>query len=408
MRRFYTFGAIASVAMLVALMMPAAISAGDDGKEWTVMVYLDGDNNLETYAYLNLGWLEAVGSSEDVNFVVLFDTYSGETSDLLYVESAEDGGTVSVGADYGYPREVNMASHDTLEEFIEICVNDFPAQKYALILWDHGGGWRGLCWDDTTSEDTGVDDCITMVELRDAIEGAYQDTEEVIDVVAFDLCLMAMPEVAYQVRDYADYVVFSEETVPGYGFPYEDIAGDIVNNALMGPKEFCTVIVEDYALYYTGMGGYTTWTMSAFDMAYMDEVTEAVDRLGAELLDDLRIYMQYYQMDAYRTQKYYYPYNVDLEGFALNLIADKQINDGGIDAAAKEVVQAVEDGIFISMNGPNSDGSYGMAIYIPSTNEGMHYIKDNYDDVPFATETSWYSFVYAFSNFFGRTWGINK
>lgn len=393
--------------MLVILMAPASLSAGDDGPQWTVMVYLDGDNNLETYAWLNLEWMEAVGSTEDVNFVVLMDTYSG-LADLLYVKNVDQGGSVSVGADYGYPKEVNMADPLVLEGFIETCVDDYPAQKYALILWDHGGGWRGLCWDDTTSEETGVDDCITMIELRDAIEGAYEDTEEVMDVVAFDLCLMAMPEVAYQVRDYADYIVFSEETVPGYGFPYEDIARDLVKESDMGPKELCTVIVEDYAAYYTGMGGYTTWTMSAFDMQYMDEIKVAVDALGVELLNSLREYMQYYQMDVYRTQKYYYPYNVDLKGFALNLIDDKQIDDSGIKAAAELVVEAVEDGVFISRNGPNSEGSYGMAIYIPSTNEGMHYIKDNYDEVPFATETSWYSFVYAFSNFFGRTWGINK
>ncbi len=404
LRESYRFGAVASVAMLVVLMAPASLSAGEDGPQWTVMVYLDADNNLEPFGVMNLDWLETVGSSADVNFVVLMDTYSG-LADLLYVELGE---SESVGQAYGYPKEVNMADPAVLEEFIEICCADYAAQKYALILWDHGGGWRGLCWDDTTFDDTGVDDCITMVEMRTALADAYATTNEVIDVIGFDLCLMAMPEVAYQVRDYADYIVFSEETVPGAGFPYDAIAQHMVDAPEMDGRALCTVIAEDYAAYYTGMGGYMTWTISAFDMQYMDEITVAVDVLGVELLDSLRVYMQYYQMDIYTAQKYYYPYNVDLKGFALNLIDDHQIDDSGIDSAAELVVEAVEKGVFVSLNGPNSEGSYGMAIYIPSTNEGMHFIKDDYDDVPFATETSWYSFVYAFSNFFGRTWGINK
>lgn len=385
-------------------MAPVSTSAGDDGAQWTFMVYLDADNNLETFGVMNLEWMEAVGSSTEVNFVVLMDTYTG-VADLLYVGYE---GSTSVGADYGYPKEVDMADPAVLEEFIEISCDDYPAENYALILWDHGGGWRGLCWDDTTSEETDTSAYISMVELRDALEGAYEDTGEIIDVVGFDLCLMAMPEVAYQVRDYADYVIFSEETVPGYGFPYETIARHLVDRADMDAKTFCTVVAEDYAAYYSGMGGYMTWTISAFDMLYMDEVKTAVDALGTELLESLRQYMQYYQMDVYTAEKYYYPYNVDLKGFALNLIADKLIDDSGIKDAAELVAQAVEHGVFISLNGPNSEGSYGMAIYIPSTNDGMHFMKDDYDEVPFATETSWYSFAEAFSNFYGRTWGISK
>lgn len=402
MRESYKFGAMAAVAMLVLMMAPASSSAGDGDAKWTFMVYLDADNNLESMGVLNLQWLETVGSSDLVNFVVLMDTFTGE-ADLLYVNYL---GHTQVGTDYGYPKEVNMADPAVLEEFIEICCNDFPAENYALVLWDHGGGWRGLCWDDSSILPDGEADCITMVELREAVEGAYEDTSEVMDVIGFDLCLMAMPEVAYQVRDYADYIVFSEETVPGAGFPYDAIAGDLVAEPTMDGKELCTMIVEDYADYYTGMGGYMTWTMSAFDMEYMDDVTLAVDALGTELLDGLREYMQYYQMDLVNAERYYYPYNVDLRAFAENLIADKLIKDDGIKEAADLVAAAVKDGIFANLYGPNSEVSYGMAIYIPSTNDGMHDIKEDYINVPFATNTSWYEFAEAFSSFYGRTWGV--
>lgn len=402
MRESLRFGAVAAVALMVLVMAPSSTSAGDADAKWTFMVYLDADNNLETYGILNLEWLMEVGSSIDVNFVVLMDTY-GEDADLLYVKQGDPD---PVGEEYGYPKEVNMADPAVLEEFIEICCKDYPADRYALVLWDHGGGWRGLCWDDTTLDETGVDDCITMTELRDALSGAYAETNEVMDVVGFDLCLMAMPEVAYQVRDYADYVVFSEETVPGQGYPYNDIAEALVANPDMDGVGLSETIVVEYAAFYADLN-IKDVTISAFDMAYMDDVKTAVNYLGTELLADLRTYMNNIQRDAILAQEYYYPYNIDLKGFADNLFGDMSIDDEGIKDAAAMVSKAVADGIFSCVNGDHNYKSNGMAIYLPTTNEGMHHIKDTYIDVPFATETSWYDFAYEFSNFFGRTWGLD-
>ncbi|MBU1158995.1 MAG: hypothetical protein KKE24_06625 [Candidatus Thermoplasmatota archaeon] len=396
--------ALAAVAMLAVMIVPATISAGDERAEWTFMVYLDADNNLETYGIMNIEWLETVGSDENVNFVVLLDTY-GEPADLLYVR---EGTSDSVGEAYGYPMEVDMSDPVVLEEFIVNTCTDYPADKYALILWDHGGGWRGLCWDDTTEEETGLNECITMVELRDALLDAKEETGIVLDVVGFDLCLMAMPEVAYQVRDCADYVVFSEETVPGAGFPYDAIARDLVADAGMDGKGLSEVIVNDYGDYYSSLAGWVDWTISAFDMDYMDDIFYAVDDLGTELLESLRAYMNLIQQDLIGAQEYYYPYNVDLKGFAMNLLADDNIDNDELKDAAERVIEAVEGGVFAMYNSIHNDESHGIAIYAPSTNDGMHSIKDDYVDVPFAQDTSWYEFVLKFSSWEGRTWGRDK
>jgi clostripain len=399
-REHYRIGAVAAAVMMAVMIVPTSISAGDSDTKWTFMVYLDADNNLEPYGDMNLEWLESVGSTGEVDFVVLMDTFSGK-ADLLHVGQ---GTSTSVGEEYGYPKEVNMGDPAVLQEFIEISVDDFEAEKYALILWNHGGGWRGLCWDDSSLDEDGEADCLTMVELRDAMAGAFDTTKEVMDVVGFDLCLMAMPEVAYQVRDYADYVVFSEETVPGFGFPYDTIAEDLVNDATMDGKELACMITENYAAYYASVNGYLDVTISAFDMAYMGELNRTVDLLGEELLDGIRVYMNRIQRDLIMAQEYYYPYNIDLKGFAMNLQADEAIEDDGIKAAAALVEAVVDAGVISCINGRHNYKSYGLAIYAPTTNEGMHHIKDSYIDVPFAVETSWYDFVESFSNFFGRTW----
>jgi hypothetical protein len=166
------------------------------------------------------------------------------------------------------------------------------------------------------------------------------------------------------------------------------------------------VIVEDYAAYYSSMTGFYDWTISAFDMTYMNQVTEAVDALGTSLLNGLDDYMNSIQKDLISAQKYYYPYNVDLKGFAMNLYNDKSIADQDIKDAAQAVVEAVEVGVSAYLNGLHNDESYGLAIYVPSTNDGMHSIKDSYAEVPFAAETSWLDFTVAFSSWDGHTWGL--
>lgn len=402
MKGYSKFGAVAAVAILAVMAVPASMSAQGEGGTWTFMVYMDADNNLELYGDMNLEWLESVGSTEDVNIVVLIDRYSVEGVELLLVNERS---SEAFGGDY-WTEEKNMADPQVLREFVVTSLEEYPADKTALVLWDHGGGWRGICWDDTTMEDTGEDDCLTMNDLREALYGAVNDTGEMLDIVAFDACLMAMPEVAYQLRESAKYVVFSEETVGGYGFPYDAIARDLVDDHSMDAVGLCTVIAERFDEYYSAITAYGSYTISAFDMEYMDDIFDAVDALGTALDARLKDYMNYYQKDMIFADRYYYPYFVDLMGFAQNLIADKLIKDNAIKAAAKDVVSAVEDGVVVSLNGFRSANSHGLCIYLPSTNDGMHSMKVGYDEVPFAVETSWYDFVWDFSNFYGRTWGL--
>ncbi|HIH01832.1 TPA: hypothetical protein HA259_07170 [Thermoplasmata archaeon] len=132
---------------------------------------------------------------------------------------------------------------------------------------------------------------------------------------------------------------------------------------------------------------------------------ESVDDLGEELIASLRDYMNEVQQDVVSAQKYYYPYNVDLKGFAMNLMANDDIDNPALKAAAEDVAQAVEGGIFAMVNSKLNQDSHGLAIYIPTTNDGMHHIKDTYEEIPFGQDTSWYDFVLALSNWTGKNWG---
>ena len=103
----------------------------------------------------------------------------------------------------------SMADPDTLADFIAWGREKYPAKKYALVLWDHGGGSKnGLFIDELFGKDM-----MYLYELGNAL----RDGGVHFDMVLFDACLMANLETAYIIRDYASYMVASEEVVAGQG-----------------------------------------------------------------------------------------------------------------------------------------------------------------------------------------------
>jgi hypothetical protein len=377
--------AVAALLVLPVLMVSAPILAAPPAKNnWTVMVYLDADNSLESFGWSNMQLLEQVGSTSNVNFIVLMDTLSGPAS-LMRV----DKGGVTVLADWG---EVDMASAATMSAFIHAAVKAAPAAHYMFDSWDHGGGWRGINWDDTSSELTGTSQFMNMTELRQAVvDGGVK-----FDVFAFDECLMAQPEVAYELTGYAKYLVFSEETIYGQGFPYDTIAADLVANPAMDGLQLSKTIVQDFAEFYGSITWANDWTISAFDMRYMGELTTAISDLASAQLNVLTMYRSQFKNDLSNSINYYYPYYSDLEQYAMNVYTDKQIKDSAVKTAANEVIKAVGDGVVLTMNSKHNSDSHGLSIYFPSYKSSYLGLKTAYQDVPFAVDSGWLMWLLAF------------
>ncbi len=146
MRGITKLSSLAVLAFMTTLVFSMPMSAGDTDKDWTVLLYNDGDNNLESYALTSLSQLEMIGSDDNVNLVALTDTLlgrgvppvcrEGQPGEHPRLRISEGSGHVQRGDARGVHRDrrlgVTRLTH------------------YAVILWDHGGGWRGICWDDTT------------------------------------------------------------------------------------------------------------------------------------------------------------------------------------------------------------------------------------------------------------------
>jgi len=115
--------------------------------DWTFMVYLDGDNDLEGAAINDFLEMAAVGSDANVNIVVQFDRIGGydssygdwETCKRFYVTSGMTPTAAEQVEDVG---EANMGDPAALTDFINWVADNYPANNYAVVLWNHGAGWR--------------------------------------------------------------------------------------------------------------------------------------------------------------------------------------------------------------------------------------------------------------------------
>ncbi len=383
MKRYVSIVAATLVILPVLMLAVPTAAAPPVQDKWTVMVYMDADNNLESFGVANLEMLESVGSTEDVNFVVLMDTYVGPAYLLLVKKGGSD-----ILASWG---EVNMGDPATMTKFIKDAKEAAPAQKYCFISWDHGGGWRGLNWDDTAFE-LGLDDSMDMNDLREAVVDAGLR----FDVFAFDQCLMAQPEVAYPMEGYADYLVFSEETIYGQGFPYDQIAADLTAKPDMNGLAVSKMIVQDFGAYYNSLTWANDWTISAFDMSAMSDLTTAMTHFASAQLNALPLYRSQFKNDLSNTPSYYYPYFSDLKVYCTNVATDKAIGDKAVKDAANEVIGSINSGIVFTVNSKHNYDSTGLSIYFPSYKQSAYGLKADYQEVPFAIDTGWFAWLQAF------------
>lgn len=257
-------------------------------RSWTVMLYLDGDERAmeEDYIAAFRDMVEAkVGSSEDVNIVVQFDRLPENNTDYgnwsithrFYVTPGMEPTEENAIADWGDGkggREVDMADPDTLLNFVNWATSHYPAENYALVIADHGYGWKGMAVDTTSRGDF-----LKVKELRDALASVTVD----IDLLALDACLMQMVEVAYELRDTGVHVVVGSE-LPGSTWPYADIVSELTNNPLISPQELGARIND---LYFEAHADATGIALSTLDITKIEALSQAIRDFASVSIDGL-------------------------------------------------------------------------------------------------------------------------
>jgi|GEM_PF-154825 len=132
-----------------------------------------------------------------------------------------------------------MTNPDTLSSFIQYCAKNYPANRYELIFWDHGGGSiSGYGYDEKNSRAGSMN--------LSGINQALKKGGVKFDIIGFDTCLMATAENALMLTGYGDYMVASEESEPGIGWYYTDWLTKFSRNTSMSSVEIGKNIIDDF------------------------------------------------------------------------------------------------------------------------------------------------------------------
>lgn len=392
--------------------------------EWTWLVYMAGDNNLEGAGRADLAEMKRVGSSAQVSVIVQFDSESNKTTRYRIEKNKLKTLEQMPGVDSGDPK--------VLTAFMKWGMKTFPAKRYVLVVWNHGGGWENLPSDydydairsakpraalrlrrlkralfrTTVNKihrrsaqaraiaiDCGSHDYLDNQELRKAVASALPSGRK-LDVFGCDACLMNMMEIAYEMKDTAGLMVGSEETEPGDGWPYAAILKALVGKPAMAPADLARLVVAEYAKYYKKTR--EAVTQSALDLGRIPAAAAAVNQLADALLANLAANAGAVTLARDRAQKFDSPEYIDLGDFAAQL-AQRLPGDAAVQAAARAVHTVLDTGSpkpFVIANatcGAKMARANGVSIYFPRAED---YAPD-YADLMFSREGKWVALLSA-------------
>ena len=347
---------------VAALMTAAAAAAAPPpAKAWTVMVYIDGDNNLEDYVVKDIETeLSALGSSAGVNVVAIadrgpgYDTSRGDwqTTKVYYCAQGMLADAASAVADWG---ERNMGDPQTLRDFVTWAKANYPATNYLLAFWDHGYmTFQGY---------TSVDDSSAGDALDEDEQVAAMATVGPVSVVAWDMCNRQMLEVAADWQPYAQAMAGSESYTNWEGIQYDAVISAIRATPAMTPQQ----VSDKIAL--TAVGDSDTFSSVALDARFTTLMT-AVDQWALALKAGLPIYRSAY-VSARRSTVSYYSIAFDVWQLAANLKA--KVADATIKARCDAVMAAAAACTTANWTSTNKqfNKSKGMAVWMPSTRQQL-------------------------------------
>jgi hypothetical protein len=377
----------------------------DHGVRWTVLIFMNGDNNLEFAAIEDLNEMEEVGSSLNVNIIAQvdridgFDVSNGDWTDTRRYRIIHDNDPQivnSIRLDAANPLgELNMGNPDVLVDFVEWGITQYPANYYAVIVWNHGDGWykigdgntilsKGMSSDWTDDDELGV----SNGEWLDAISEIRTYLGRDIHLVGFDACLMQMWEVMDITDSYAGYMVASEENENLDGWDYEWFLDELVANYAMSAYHLGRHIVD------AAVEGDNQETQSCVRLSKILPLNSAIDDFALRLInaygtheiaiDDIR--------NSMNTFGPLWIEHIDLYTFA-EAVSGSDDLPMDLRTSAVSVMNAVNSAVTYNRTQPGWEWAHGVAIYYP-----VNGYDADYDLLPIAGSTHWDDFIRDYVN----------
>jgi hypothetical protein len=305
--------------------------------------------------------------------------------------------------------EVDMATTEALVDFVLWSVENFPAQRYALIISSHGGGWLG----NGPDEDSGGTQ-LFLPEIEAALAEVRARTGiDQFEIVGFDACLMGQLEVYAMLAPHARYVIAAEEVIPGEGWEYTTPLAALTAKPEMDGAELGRHIVEAYRDYYAGVGARTQVDLHVIETAGIPALLEALDAFVSAALPPLQDGLTAIGVARTNAQEFSTSVedvlasvrNADLMSSVdlihlMTLIAVQPEIDPAIAEAARGVIDAAQAIISSTYADALLPNASGVAIYFPLNAGTASLPYDNYGEfLPYVQSTpemsSWHAFLSA-------------
>ena len=386
----FTFSILFVFVLLTTLTGNVSAAPAPQAK-WTVMVYISGDNSLESYVISDIETeLAPTGSTANVQVVALADRGPGastgpsdwKTTKLFHVTQGMTADAAHQVADWG---ERDLGDKQTLIDFVTWTKANYPADHYALIFWGHGWNWHpGFVMKDETVVGTSNFDTLDYEETKAAIPSLG-----FMDVVGYDGCNMSSIEVFNLWHGHATAVTGSQEFVGAEGLQYDLVLPQMNANPNMTADQVATAFAQSAT-------ADKTWSAVAVD-ARFDTLVTAVNNLSVALSGGLSKYRKQYDQAFVATRSFWQaPMDKDLYDMALQLNSD--VPDANIKSKSLAVMNAFAAVVLFDRHTNAYANTHGITIYHISkaTDKDSNYTYYR-STIDFALQTGWDEFLDAYA-----------
>ena len=412
-------------------------------KKYTIALFMNGKNNLGVFMARKMMELEKIGSDANINIVMdigvikpvpacstcaVQNMYGADWDGVrrFYVLKNPNPAAAKIGGSIRLPVAENedMGDYKNLASFVNWAKTNFPAQKYIVVVGNHGGAWvdrkkkqgsaKGVSYDDVTGN------YITTPEIGLALKefgGA--------DVLIFDDCLMQASEVAAEVRGQVPFLLGSEEISYTNHFKPSKLFAPLKANPDMAPSAFVDSFMRTWASYNTALWNSVKkypGTFSAIEPQKIAGLEALTKRYAAEALalndPEAKLAFRGAMKEVLR---YHYEYCVDFYDFVelsqkhlKAKIAEGKLKESqktrDLDITAEEIKSyIISDMVLynfrVGTNGAKDySKSHGITIFVPAIKAATDpaaptvfiapgSLQTKYTDLQFDKNTSWSAFV---------------
>ncbi len=347
----------------------------------TVMVYMCG-TDLESksgMATSDLSEMTNADLSDNVNLLVYTGGCTNWRNNMVsksknQIYRVVNGGLACLKDDMGTGA---MTDYKTLAEYIDWAKANYPADRYELILWDHGNGSiSGYGYDEKYPNSGSM--------TLSGISRALASNDIKFDFVGFDACLMATAETALMLNNYADYMVASEETEPGIGWYYTGWLNKLSSDTSIDTPTLGKKIIDDFVSTCASRASGQKATLSIVDLAelsntvpeklaaFANDITEDIQNDGYKTVANARTNTKEFAASSKLDQ-------IDLVHFAMNMG----------NTSGQELADAVMGAVKYNSVSKNITNAYGLSIYFPySRSSSVDSVVSTYGDIGMSDEYS--------------------